>query len=392
MAAVTRLSRALTRIKGMLHPPQSATRSPLTGPLVKRFIPVILINLAVLVLGLLVLEAVAGTWFRDDPWARLTLLRDRTWHYRVEGLYPWPQPTVAYSRDRWALRGAPADPAAVDLVTLGGSTTDQRFLADGATWQDVLQAQLAARGHPLLVANAGVDGQTSRGHQAALDEWFPLIPGFAPRHYLFYVGLNDLALWNAEGYDRLDAAARLGSGPLNAVRRHSALFRVYRRLQGISTARAAGASHERIDFASIEWTTTPAQADHAALLSDHLIAYEARLERLVATARARGGSAILATQPARFARTRPDGTREGTTRVWTYRHLAFNGLDCDRGLDLLNAATRRVAARLGVTLLDPAANLSWEDTDFYDHMHLTPAGAAKLGEYFAGQLTASPAR
>ena len=349
----------------------------------KRYLPVLAINAAVLLLGLVLLEAFAGSWFRDDPWSRLTLLRDRTWHYNVEGLYPWPEPTVAYTRDRWALRGAPADPAQIAWITLGGSTTDQRFIADGSTWQDVAAATLAAHGRPLPFANAGVDGQTTRGHQAALDQWFPLIPGLQPRHYLLYVGINDLALWNATGYDKLDDDTRLGSGLGNSIRRHSAIYRVYRRLQGISQARAAGASHERVDFASLAWTTTPRQADLAPLFRDHVAAYEERLTQLVATIRERGGQPVLLTQPARFARTRADGVREGAPRVWNYGTLEFNGLDCDTGLALLNAGTRRVATRLEVPLLDPASEIPWDDADFYDHMHFTPTGAAKLGHYVA---------
>lgn len=39
---------------------------------------------------------------------------------------------------RYGFRGSYPSPGAIDMVTVGGSTTDQRFVTEGKTWQDVL--------------------------------------------------------------------------------------------------------------------------------------------------------------------------------------------------------------------------------------------------------------
>jgi hypothetical protein len=74
-------------------------------------------------------------------------------------------------------------------VTVGGSTTDQRYVGDGDTWQDVLRARSG-----LAVANAGIDGMSSYGHIVAITEWLHRLPDFSPRFYLHYIGVNDAAL------------------------------------------------------------------------------------------------------------------------------------------------------------------------------------------------------
>ncbi len=57
-----------------------------------------------------------------------------------------------YRRDTMGFRGPGVDPAGITILTLGGSTTNQLYLPEEATWQAVLERSLRQGGHEVVVA------------------------------------------------------------------------------------------------------------------------------------------------------------------------------------------------------------------------------------------------
>jgi hypothetical protein len=100
-----------------------------------------------------------------------------------------PPGDIHYVRDQYGLRGIREPISAVDLVTVGGSATDQRYIDEGQTWQDIMRKTCDAR-----IANAGADGMNSFGHIVAVAEWLHRIPNFQPKTFLHYIGANDASL------------------------------------------------------------------------------------------------------------------------------------------------------------------------------------------------------
>ena len=125
---------------------------------------VVIVNAAILVAGVLVLEAIFGNWLQPNRMNRLNMLRDITISYSADALYQTNGKPIIYSRDRYGFRGRYRDPSSIDILTIGGSATDQRYISDGETWQDVLSAAFAEDGQSISVVNAGIDGQSTVGH------------------------------------------------------------------------------------------------------------------------------------------------------------------------------------------------------------------------------------
>src|SRR5262245_56793313 len=144
------------------------------------------INLPMLVLVVAVVELAFGNWFRPFV-PPVAVVVDRSYTYQ-QNLYDPPGP-VHYFRDQYGLRGVREPLAQIDLVTVGGSTTDQRYISEGQTWQDVMRQACNVR-----VANAGVDGMSSVGPNVAVSEWLHRIPDLKPKLYLHYLGVNDASL------------------------------------------------------------------------------------------------------------------------------------------------------------------------------------------------------
>jgi hypothetical protein len=331
-----------------------------------------------LTVGLVILELLFGGWLRSDPWERahaLHIVVDRRMSFDASDLYPGGG-DVAYTRDRYGLRGSYGDVREVRILTVGGSSTDQRYLADGQTWQDALQAELARAGIHAPVANAGVDGHSTFAHLAAYRDWFPLIPGLAPRYTILYVGLNDLFLDAPR--TEFDGGADGSVGLKARIKGNSALFRLYNNLRGLVRARQAALLHSRVDFVSLRYTAEGRVPGVVELDAASREGFGRRFEALLGRVKASGSIPVCVTQPSMAYRA---ASGLGADRVWPVPGIpgGVNGVDAGHLFRARNAVMERACVGAGAPFID-LFGMDWEVTDFYDFLHNTPAGAKKVGE------------
>jgi lysophospholipase L1-like esterase len=345
----------------------------------------------VLVPGLVALELLFGGWLRSDPWERayaLHIIVERRLVFDASPLYPGGG-DVLYTRDRYGLRGAYGKVEDVKILAVGGSTTDQRYVPDGQTWQDVLQAQLGRSGIRAPVANAGVDGHSTFAHLAAYRDWLPLIPGLKPRYTILYVGINDLHLdaprMELEGATdgRPDWKAR--------IKGNSALYRLYGTLQGMARAKRTNLGHSRVDFAALRYTSEPRVPGAVALDAASRAGFIRRLQALLDRVKAQGSTPVCVTQPMMAYRpTRGGGVGvEEALPVPNAPPAGFNGVDAGRILRARDAVMREACEAADAPFID-LGGMDWETGDFYDYIHNTPAGARKIGERLAEAMNHLP--
>jgi hypothetical protein len=355
-----------------------------------RIFGIFLVNLAVLGVGIVIIELLFGAWLNPINPNRLNLIKDRTLEYDISGLYETESPIIKYSRDKYGLRGAYSDdPSRIDLLTVGGSTTDQRYISDGSTWQDVLQKQFASVGTPIVVANAGVNGQSTVGHIKNFDWWFPSVPHLKPKYILFYIGLNDFYIdRDNSNYDPLVNPDR--HSLFAAIREKSALWHLARTIRGayMATGVLKIVDYGKVDFAMVQWTREPLQNDYV-FMSSRLDAYAQRLRILVDRTRDFGSKPIFVTQPSRHYRLTKNGV-QGRTNVITYEGRQINGVDHYHMLRQFNSVMEAVCRERQVFFIDLAAESEWEDGDFYNFGHMTPRGARKVGLYLFARLRSLP--
>lgn len=341
-----------------------------------RKIPVILAACA----GLLLLVAAAaellcGSWFSQEPLAHIGLARDTATTVSASGLYDGGG-EFAVRRDHWGFRGDGGDPAQITILTVGGDTTAQTTLPDDATWQAVMARDLGVDGRTVTVANAGIDGQSTIGMARALAEWFPQVPALKPHFMLFSVGIEDA---RAEASD--SDALRPAMG-VRWLRQHSFLWQGGKRLLSRFIAPPPPRQdHRRVDFATLTWIDAPAAPDWKPEGDFRLDAYRERLRHLAQDSHAMGAVPVFITQ------TRADfRTVDGKVMGAADGEGGLNGIDRYRRLAAVNRATREVCADEGLLCLDLAREVTFEPGDFYDYVHNTPQGAAKIGHWLAGKL------
>ena len=328
---------------------------------------VVAINLALLLAGLLVAEAVFGGWFFGRDYGALVVPRNVARQFDVQGLYGGG--TSQYRRDGHGLRGTYADPGAIDILAIGGSTTNELFITEGRTWTDVLAQTLTQAGRPTTVVNAGVDGQSTVGNIKDFELWFPRIPGLKPRFVLVYTGVNDLALARSGHLAKQDHMVNQRRQLKQVLMNNSALYTAFRNIRGMLRARRADLVHGAVSYAGATWVPVEAPPVPDPALAPELDAYADRLETLIGHIRALGAKAILVTQHKGgyriregrlYGRQQPDGTVD----TGDYADLMAQGALC----------------------IDLASDLAFGDGDFYDGLHTTPQGSARIGRYLAEKL------
>lgn len=352
---------------------------------VTRVLQVLAINAAVLLALLIPVELVLGNWVRPmslGDLRRFSIPIGLRYTFDPSVLYPANGVTTAtYTRDEWGLRGTASSLREIDVVTVGGSTTDQRYLDDQWTWQAVAERELRVAGRPLVFTNAGVDGQSTVGHAFNFRYWFPLLEGLRPRVVLFYLGINDVLKGDdRETYDR--------SVDATAWRNKSVLFQLYKVVHGNLRAREVGVTHGHLRPEASEFTSEGlmSPSEREALARDVTTTFLIHVDGLRQDVVAWGAVPIFVTQTAfgwNADRQSPRGLRGQVRmhgRTTNFADVAFVHQHLNRGL-------MEYCGARGITCFDLAADLALGADDYYDPLHNAPAGAEKIGRFLAERIT-----
>lgn len=349
------------------------------------------VNIAVLLLLLIPVELVFGGWLRDggvDDLRRFSIPIGVRYEYDVSAHYTTEVgPRIRYTRDRYGLRGSYRSLADVALVTVGGSTTDQKFVDDRQTWQAYTERELARLGRPLTIANAGVDGQSTVGHLFTLHNWLPLVPELKPTYVLFYVGINDVL----KPRDRGDYDAKLDP---SAWRAKSAIWQFVRTVRANLTARDVKVSHGRMPrFTESDFTASGLLSpdDRQRLESELTRAFVANVAALREATLRYGATPIFVTQTA-FAWNGGGGAPRGLDQRFVMHGQPMNYADISALHQAMNRALLTYCRQTATLCIDLAGELVLEADDYYDYVHQTPAGAEKVGRFLAGKLAALTGR
>ncbi|AXG69234.1 GDSL-like lipase/acylhydrolase family protein [Kordia sp. SMS9] len=348
----------------------------------------ILTNIAILLIGILLIELCFGGWFSSSNQLRnLGIIKDAKFEFDVSHLYDTNTPTITYTRDKFGLRGISTynQPSTINILTVGGSTTDQRYLDDSQTWQEILEHELQKNGKNLHVSNAGVDGQSTYGHLKSTDIWFPKIEKLQPKIILFYVGINDF--YTVNGDSKYDDIQQVENGGFKSnIKDKSALYNAYRKLKGMQKATKFEVGHRNINFSRVHYTKEVVVNEKLLEIYDekNLKAFKTRIQKLIAYAESLNAIPIFMTQPTLHFKIRK-GVVFGTEEIkYLEEKYAYNGLGYFKLLNKLNDAIREVSA--SELVIDFTNDETWNIMDFYDYFHMTPIGAKKLGKKIYTEL------
>jgi len=337
--------------------------------------------LLLLIPFLLIIELFFGNWIGSDlekKWndaERYNVLRNLTISYDISSVYEDSQKIIKYSRDKNGLRMTCENPAEIDILTIGGSTTDQRYLKIEDTFQYNLEMKLNAYlGRKVCVANAGLDGHSTHGHLASFQYWFPLIEDLSPKHILLYVGINDAGFRfeEHEGFDSINEDTFKGYLKANSV-----IYSVIRRLKYAfvnSAETVAYAGHD--GKYTFNYSATSLNKLTPALSRKNSKFFYDRVELLLAKINQMKAKHICITQPHQLSIVK-NNQKKGITSAFEYQSEVYNGLDYDFSLRQLNSVLYDLCTDKRIIDI---YHHSFDEDAFYDLVHTTPKGSKEIGQ------------
>jgi len=354
----------------------------------KQFTKVVLVNLAILAVGLLALELIFGSWIKQsNKLNQLNIIRSANHQFETGQLYKSEKPVISYTRDKYGFRtSSPGQPQRFTIVTIGGSTTEQRFISDEDTWQQVLERAYRTAGKQVIIANAGVDGQSTFGHIKNFEWWFPQVPGLHPKYYLFYVGINDLHVDAGNPYDSLQGPSTPIKGLKAAIANNSAIYAMIRRLRGWKQAKQVRkVDHAPTNWDTVRYTTTPRAGNYGELMQNRCRQYQQRIAQLIAFTKQQGATPIFVTQPTLMYRVVGD-TLYGSANTFDYDGQPANGVDYYYLKRQLDSTLQHTCNQQQIPYIPMANEGIFGQADFYDLYHMTPAGTHKFGKLLFSKL------
>lgn len=166
-----------------------------------KFIKIFSINVFVFLILIIILEIILGYSLNKD--SKLDchyLLCGRTFNYETDLHGNIKDYQIIYTRDLYGFRDREKELSKVDILAVGGSTTDERYLKNEDTWTNLLQHKLSTYFQKDIdVVNGGIDGQSTFGHIWNFENWYNKLENFNPKYIIFYIGINDV-LYKPEKY------------------------------------------------------------------------------------------------------------------------------------------------------------------------------------------------
>lgn len=294
--------------------------------------------------------------------------------------------TITHTKNSLGFRGPEPEQLAekFPIFTVGGSTTECTYLADGRTWTDGLRNRLDSSFKSIWINNAGLAGHSSFGHLVLLQDYLVKLK---PKMIVMMVGCNDLNRKDLNMSDRYSMRGVYGSVSSFFIK-NSELVNVvatYARAKRASSLlivdRYIDLKKQRNDTLAI---SEQEMAEKLAGYDKLLSGYDKRLQAIVETCKQHNIDLVLVSQPALFG----EGT-DPVTGADLEKHRIdkeTNGLLWWKQLSLYNEVTRQVAGRNGLFFIDLARQMPKSSLYFYDLVHFTNDGAAKVSEIIHNEL------
>lgn len=265
------------------------------------------------------------------------------------------------------------------IFAIGGSTTEDAMMDDSATWTHLVQKGLDSLQVPAEVINTGVAGLRARNHLATLK----VVLRYQPDLVLILVGGND---WNKQIRDQFEPSSNFLRPP---VLRNSPFGKLVNRyFVAPMTSRAAGkdgvGQHLVIlqpeDLLASLNLASKRTVRHEFHPSEVSAGYRKDMEDIASTCRDAGVPCIFLTQPHAYSAEVPEDLRRWFWMTPPYTDYTLDVASMTEIANLYNEFLVAFAKRHGAPLCDVAAGVTPSLQVFYDDMHFTDAGAARVAE------------
>jgi len=163
---------------------------------------IISINFFIFIILVVIIELLFGYWFDKNnlgPYVREHRLRKTNYITTFEN----KEYNFTYERNYYGIRGEAVPTEKIDIIMVGGSTTDERYKPIEFTIAEQISSELKKQDINTKIFNLGIEGQSTIGRLVNIDYWFKKIPNFKPKFIIYYIGIND-QFFEGKNYNKFD--------------------------------------------------------------------------------------------------------------------------------------------------------------------------------------------
>ncbi len=358
----------------------------------KQILKILGFNIFFLIIGIIFIEIFFGKWFYKSNYGSLLIP-----NYSISVInqpYYDKDKTYIHSWDKNGFRANDYNLNEIDILVIGGSTTAEKFIDDNHIWTKVFERQIEKK-TKFKVLNAGIGGQTVYGHNNMFDLWFSNHIELSPKYIFVYLGINDAIKVHENVLKNIleikdDNYSRIRNDNLESnsskkqiiqyIKNNSAFHLLYLIIRSsyitskynINNPNSIKLFDNNIISENVEMKSTNEELDFEKrkVLENFLPLYEKNMISIVKEAK------NLSAEPIFITNLLPSDKN-------TYPYTKV----LSKYLDLINDSTIKTCRKLNIVCFDlrNQVNLITE-VDFYDPIHTTPKGSAKVGKLISKQF------
>lgn len=293
---------------------------------------------------------------------------------------------ITNKRNSLGFRGPEKPPnfdSTLTIITVGGSSTECHFLSEGKTWPDQLAARLDNSFHPFWLNNAGFDGHSTFGHQVLLNDY---LTDLKPKVLIFLVGNNEIENDQPLPHDKQNIRGEYPGLKHFLFNNSEVLSLGLNLVRGWRARKVNNTTDRPMDLKTYEPRVISEKKEKEILSrqAPFLENFRRRIGSIIDTCKAHGILPIFLTQPSLMGDVKDSLTGADLGKVPIGDE--YNGSLLWKVLSQYNQITIATCTQKQVPVIDLASMLPKSSLYFYDNVHYTNEGAAKIAKILTPEL------
>ena len=339
-------------------------------------IKLILINVLIFFLLIILIEISSGIFFKKLAVDCNYILCNANYSYRTK-LYTLDEKLIIYKKDQYGFRERKNNNLNnIDILVVGGSTTDERYLNIEDTWTYRLEQLFKKK---IQVINAGIDGQSTKGHIWNFNNWFNKINNFKTKYIIFYVGINENDNDNGRYDNQLDTTNVYNFVKIILRKNNGFFYNNLNKIINIKDQNNVGHNSKRLtnNFIEVKHDILTEERKYYNLK----IQTKERIEELIKLSRSINSVPIFITQ--KTLRWKIEDENKNKKEVIYSIDDSINYYAKEKIISDIIINTCEINNVVCINAFD---NLKLNTEDTYDYVHTNPKGSKKIAQFIYENL------
>ena len=348
----------------------------------------ILINFSLFFIFIFFLEIIFGDWFKKNNWGnslRSERLKKITYNVKFNN----QKFNHIYKKNSLGFRGEEIDSSKLEILMMGGSTTNERFTPEDLTIVGLLNSLFLKDKKKIKIFNGGVDGQSTIGLINNFEKWFSNIKNFKPKFIIYYIGINERFYFNYDPNPK-----NLNTGKFKTMHAFDKMSKISKFDQMKDYIKNNSFFLKKGKIVQLKYFPGRIRQENYSEfkatyglehgVSDNFYSQELMDKKLNINLLKEENNEYIISLNKRLEHLSLLTSKIGAKPIFVNQVL--NDGQLSKKMYLTNYIIREFSLKNNHRFIDLAKSIILDKKDFYDEFHTTPSGSKKIAEYLYPKL------